>query len=201
MFERYYKYSEKNEELERYKQSDRVINDFDNYQYYSEAKYKELLNPFLLESKLELTTSELQVIEFKGTERQPFGRRVVVVFSLKDTQTGYSETTYHSGEAIDKTDKALYKAKTGAIKYYISSTFLIATYDDPEREDEKPKTKPITNNKKPTQPINKKKGSITPGQKTAIKSMFKDDVDTLKEIGLQHSSNKAENGAEKLKIK
>ena len=29
--ERYYKYSEKNEELVRYKQSDRVINDFDNY--------------------------------------------------------------------------------------------------------------------------------------------------------------------------
>ena len=36
--------------------------------------------------------------------------------------------------AIDKSDKAIYKAKTGALKSFFASTFLVATKDDPERE-------------------------------------------------------------------
>ena len=38
------------------------------------------------------------------------------------------------GEGIDKGDKALYKAYTGAIKYYLANTFLIATGNEPEND-------------------------------------------------------------------
>ena len=35
---------------------------------------------------------------------------------------------------LDKGDKAGYKANTGAIKYYLANTFMVATGDDPETE-------------------------------------------------------------------
>ena len=38
------------------------------------------------------------------------------------------------GEAIDKGDKAGYKAFTGALKYYLANTFMVATGDDPEKD-------------------------------------------------------------------
>ena len=55
-------------------------------------------------------------------------------FYLYDTETGFYETTVITGEAIDKGDKAGYKAYTGALKYYLADTFMVATGDDPEKE-------------------------------------------------------------------
>ena len=61
-----------------------------------------------------------------------------------DIETGYGEESVISGEAFDKSDKAGYKAYTGAYKYYLANTFGVATGDDPEvpdREIEKPAQK------------------------------------------------------------
>jgi hypothetical protein len=55
-------------------------------------------------------------------------------FVLFDTETGFYETTTITGEGIDKGDKAGYKAYTGALKYYLANTFMVATGDDPEKE-------------------------------------------------------------------
>ena len=41
-----------------------------------------------------------------------------------DIDTGFSETTMHTGEGLDRSDKAGYKATTGALKRFLSSTFL-----------------------------------------------------------------------------
>ena len=41
--------------------------------------------------------------------------------------------TYH-GAGEDKGDKAIYKAITGALKYILTTSFLIPTGDDPENE-------------------------------------------------------------------
>ena len=158
------------------------VNEYDNYQYFSEAQYKELFTDLFSKHGIELHVDEIDYGTFEGTDKQPFGRTVTLSCTLIDVDTGYTESSRHTGEGLDRGDKAGYKATTGALKRFLSSTFLVATQDDPEREDEKPKSKATNTNKKPTQTINKKKGSITPGQKTAIKNMFKDDVDTLKTI-------------------
>lgn len=157
-----------------------AINEYDNYEYFSEAQYKELFTELFSQEGLEWTPSEYQVVEFKGTDKQPFGRRVTMVYHLQDTETGFSEVTYHSGEAIDKGDKALYKAKTGALKAYFASTFLVATKDDPEREEEKPVHKKTTNQK----PVQKKiiKGTISPVQDKTIRALFKDNKKELSTI-------------------
>lgn len=159
------------------------VNEYDNYQYFSEAQYKELFTELFSKHGIELFIDEIDYGTFEGTDKQPFGRTVTLACTLIDVNTGYSESSRHTGEGLDRGDKAGYKATTGALKRFLSSTFLVATQDDPEREDEKAKSKPTTStNKRSTQTINKKKGSITPGQKTAIKTLFKDDVDTLKTI-------------------
>lgn len=55
-------------------------------------------------------------------------------FILTDVETGFYEETTITGEGIDKGDKAGYKAYTGALKYYLANTFMVATGDDPEKE-------------------------------------------------------------------
>jgi len=68
--------------------------------------------------------------------------RVNVKVNWIDTETGYTMTEYFDGEGSDSGDKALYKAITGAEKYVLLKTFLIATGDDPEREDKATDPKP-----------------------------------------------------------
>lgn len=109
-------------------------NDFDNYQYFSEAQYKELFTELFSNNGLELTPNELEYSMFEGTEKQANGRNVKIEFTLTDIETGFFETSIVTGEGIDKGDKAGYKADTGALKYYLANTFMVATGDDPEKE-------------------------------------------------------------------
>ena len=109
-------------------------NNFDKYTYFSEAQYKQLFTELFSESGLELKFSEDAYETFTGSERQANGRMVRLAFELMDTETGFVELSYITGEAIDKGDKAGYKAYTGALKYYLANTFMVATGDDPEKE-------------------------------------------------------------------
>lgn len=109
-------------------------NDFDHYKYFSEAQYKELFTELFSECGLELKFTELEYETFEGTQKQANGRMPKLEFYLYDTDTGFYETTVITGEGIDKGDKAGYKAYTGALKYYLANTFMVATGDDPEKE-------------------------------------------------------------------
>ena len=109
-------------------------NTFDKYKYFSEAQYKELFTGLFSECGLEMQFSEVGYEQFAGTDKQPFGRIVRIRFTLRDTDTGYGEDSVVSGEGLDKGDKAGYKAYTGALKYWLANTFMVATGDDPEKE-------------------------------------------------------------------
>lgn len=111
-----------------------AVNKFDNYTYFSEAQYKELFTELFAECGLELKFTELEYATFEGTEKQANGRMPRLEFALIDIDTGFFETTVITGEGIDKGDKAGYKAYTGALKYYLANTFMVATGDDPEKE-------------------------------------------------------------------
>jgi hypothetical protein len=111
-----------------------ATNEFDKYSYFSEAQYKELFTELFSSHGLELKSSESDYNMFEGTEKQANGRNVKFEFNLYDIETGFFETSYVTGEGIDKGDKAGYKADTGALKYYLANTFMVATGDDPEKE-------------------------------------------------------------------
>ena len=107
-------------------------NNFDNYSYFSEAQYKELFTELFCKNRLELKFNELEYGTFEGSEKQANGRMPKLEFYLYDVDTGFYETSIITGEGIDKGDKAGYKAYTGALKYYLANTFMVATGDDPE---------------------------------------------------------------------
>lgn len=147
-------------------------NDFDNYQYFSEAQYKELFTELFSENKLELKANEIDYSMFEGTEKQANGRNVKIEFLLIDIETGFYESSIVTGEGIDKGDKAGYKADTGALKYYLANNFMVATGDDPEIESPNNKM----NNKAP------KRATIK--QIDMIKSLVDDTDAMLKHYGI-----------------
>ena len=109
-------------------------NDFDHYSYFSEAQYKQLFTELFSKHGLEMKFNEIEYSTFEGSEKQANGRMPRLVFTLFDTETGFFEETTITGEGIDKGDKAGYKAYTGALKYFLADTFMVATGDDPEKE-------------------------------------------------------------------
>lgn len=109
-------------------------NTFDRYSYFTEAQYKELFTELFADAGLELKFTELAYDTFEGSEKQANGRMPKIEFQLMDCDTGFYESTIITGEGIDKGDKAGYKAYTGALKYYLADTFMVATGDDPETD-------------------------------------------------------------------
>ena len=110
------------------------VNDYDKYSYFSEAQYKELFTELFSDAGLELSFNEVEYNTFTGSEKQANGRMPKLNFVLTDVDTGFYEETTITGEGIDKGDKAGYKAYTGALKYYLANTFMVATGDDPEKD-------------------------------------------------------------------
>ena len=110
-------------------------NEFDHYNYFSEAQYKDLFTELFSKNGLELKFNEVEYGMFDtNSDKQPNGRLPKLEFRLFDVETGFFEDTTVTGEAIDKGDKAGYKGYTGALKYYLADTFMVATGDDPETE-------------------------------------------------------------------
>lgn len=112
-----------------------AFNKFDKYSYFDESQYKELFTELFSEAGLELKFDELEYDTFTGTEKQSNGRMIRLLFRLFDIETGFFEDTTITSEAIDKGDKAGYKAYTGALKCYLANTFMNATGDDPDKTD------------------------------------------------------------------
>lgn len=109
-------------------------NDYDHYSYFSEAQYKRLFTELMSECGLEMKFTEQAYDAFDGTGKNCNGRLVKIQFDLFDIETGFYETTIITGEGMDKGDKAGYKAYTGALKYFLADTFMVATGDDPEKD-------------------------------------------------------------------
>ena len=110
-------------------------NEFDHYSYFSEAGYKDLFTDLFSKHGLEIKFNENEYGMFEtNSDKQPNGRLPKLTFRLFDIDTGFYEDTDITGEGIDKGDKAGYKAYTGALKYYLADTFMVATGDDPETE-------------------------------------------------------------------
>lgn len=129
------KKSEVRKQLSKIKVAKDKTNGFDKYTYLSESGYKSLVNGLYTDAGLELTASEIDCDRYEtSNSKQPNGAKVKWAFVTTDTETGFSEVSIVSGEGIDKGDKAVYKAHTGAMKYFAANNLLVATGDDAESE-------------------------------------------------------------------
>ena len=89
--------------------------------------------------------AELGVVVIPRLSRSPTNRRdepvrrehlarVVMAYTFADVDSGEEITAKVAGQGLDAGDKAPYKAMTGALKYALLQSFLLATGDDPEDE-------------------------------------------------------------------
>lgn len=113
-------------------------NDFHKYNYASEQAIKEAVHAQLVEHGILFHMNFVDLIRNDGNNL------LFVVFEYSFINVDNPEDFIKGqfiGSGEDKGDKAIYKAITGAIKYALTSSFLIPTGDDPENE---PQSKPQT---------------------------------------------------------
>jgi hypothetical protein len=103
-------------------------NSFHKYNYATESDLTESIRPILQEAGLAFFSSVLE------QDRDGEFTKVKMEFTLADIETGEVLKSTYWGEGQDKGDKGLYKAYTGATKYFLMKTFLIPTGDDPEAD-------------------------------------------------------------------
>jgi ERF superfamily len=119
-----------------------------NYNYVTAADIAGAVGDILAElgvvvvPRLESISHEAVRSSGSGTEH---ATHVVMSYSFLDVDTAEEITVKTAGEGLDSGDKAPYKAMTGALKYTLLQSFLLATGDDPEEERVSP-----TNHSSPT---------------------------------------------------
>lgn len=114
-------------------------NTFHRYKYASEQAIKEALHTELVKNKVIFGVSvtgsnKTPITTAKGN--QSFVTDVKLTYAFWDVDSGESVTGEFIGTGEDPSDKGTYKAITGAIKYILTSTFLIPTGDDAEADTE-----------------------------------------------------------------
>lgn len=120
-------------------------NDFNRYHYVMESDLLDAVRASLAAEGVALQSS---VVSHK-CERMPTQRGeqtmavVMMRFTWHDAATGETLSSEFPGMAADSGigDKAIYKAITGATKYFIMKTFLMSTGDDPENDGDHQKSK------------------------------------------------------------
>ena len=110
-------------------------NSYSKYKYVTEADINGAVLPALLEQGLLLTTSVESVKEEVSTadQKNRFAS-VVLLHKIIDTESGEVLEFKSTGTGADTLDKAVYKAYTGACKYFLMKTFMLSGDDDPEND-------------------------------------------------------------------
>ena len=107
-------------------------NDYDEYAFVEEAEVVRTLRSALTGAGLSLSVAATDILRSdmvgNGTNYT-----LKMTFILTDTETGYSEGVPWLAMGADPSDKALYKAYTSGVKYFLLKTFLLPTDDDVER--------------------------------------------------------------------
>lgn len=165
-------------------------NNAQHYSYISEAGYKKHFQKLLTASGLAFSSSieDVQNIQMSTTSVGKNGQlittekpcvRVKIRFRITDAETGFSEDGYGFGDGADPGmgDKAIYKAETGALKYFFANNFLVVGGDEPEK-DEQPKPQNHGNQPRPQQSNNQQ----APQQATPFVAPTPDMIDKLYEL-------------------
>ena len=107
-----------------------------NYSYVTAADIAGSVGDLLAELGVVVIPS-LEEISYESTTGRggatPMAR-VIMAYTFSDVDTGEEVIATAAGQGLDAGDKAPYKAMTGALKYALLQTFLLATGDDPEDE-------------------------------------------------------------------
>ncbi len=115
----------------------RGYNSFHGYKYVTEADLVDAVRTKLAARNVVVIPSLSDIAErpiktAKGKDSTVTTARVA--FTFCDGDSGETHTAEWAGAGDDAADKGLYKAMTGAAKYFLMKAFLIPTGDDPEAD-------------------------------------------------------------------
>ncbi len=123
------------EEIERIPENG--FNDFHNYSYATESDIKAVVRKKMAERKLVMIPDVVKEITKQVTTAKGKTENLTtleIIYYISDGETGESIAFKGIGTGQDSGDKAVYKAQTGALKYALTTLFLIPTGQDPEKE-------------------------------------------------------------------
>jgi hypothetical protein len=115
----------------------RGFNERNNYSYVTAADLAGSVGDILAELGVVIIPYLESIIYEPARNIGPEAARtaqVVMAYTFIDVETGEELTAKVAGQGLDAGDKAPYKAMTGALKYALLQSFLLATGDDPEEE-------------------------------------------------------------------
>ena len=109
-------------------------NERSNYSYVTAADIAGSVGDILAELGV-VVIPRLEEISYEsavGRSETTRMARVVMAYTFADVDSGEEIIAKVAGQGLDPGDKAPYKAMTGALKYALLQSFLLATGDDPE---------------------------------------------------------------------
>ena len=104
------------------------------YKYASESAIKEALHPLFAEHGLVLRPADMDQVSFTppSGDKKSYITTLKIRFELIDLESGEFMPLVILASGGDTLDKGTFKAITGALKYALTTLFLIPTGDDPE---------------------------------------------------------------------
>lgn len=104
-------------------------NAFHKYSYVTESDLTEAIRSKLASKGIVIIPS------LRSVRHEDTLTTAEMTFKFVDSETGEEESADWAGTGDDKSDKGLYKAYTGSLKYFLMKTFLISQGDDPEGDE------------------------------------------------------------------
>ena len=155
-----------------------------NYHYVREDTLTEQIRPLLAKWGISLVFGAVKIEDMALGDDRGTWTRVWCKFTLMDCD-GNRMSTLCPGEGTDPKhpDKALYKAMTGATKYFLYKTFLVSTGDDPERDDD-PSSTTLPKGRKKKESVNNKTQTPQIQDANTPDMMTTDQLDVLNLRGL-----------------
>jgi hypothetical protein len=113
-------------------------NEHHKYAYVMEADILEHVRSSLADNNIFVFSSVL------SSTKEGDLTTVLMEYTLVDGDSGESVKVQAAGQGADRQDKGIYKAITGANKYFLLKNFMLPTGDDPENEGaQKHQQKPV----------------------------------------------------------
>lgn len=165
-------------------------NEHFKYEYLSEEAIKKAVQPLLVKHgvnfQVEITDvriSEKITVEGSKTITESGNKTTLLMtYRFVDIETGETLEGTFAGEGVDNQDKGTWKALTGAIKYILTTTFLVPTGDDPEHGNVDAKTTAAKTPERPEETPSWKKAGA-PNVQMISQPQIKKIMVLLKELG------------------
>jgi len=111
-------------------------NSHNKYAYVMEADLLDAVRDALVENKV-FVFSSVEEVSYEGQMTTVRTKHTFV-----DAESGETHEVFSAGQGKDGQDKGVYKAITGASKYFLLKSFMMAGDEDPEKDTKKTAARP-----------------------------------------------------------